>query len=59
MDPHTPGPKWASIAPISGTTHEAELPVGERPLEFYSLATPKGENQLTLYSDHLCKQSRC
>ena len=28
--------------PISGSTHERELPVGKHPLQLYSLATPNG-----------------
>ena len=29
--------------PIAGPTHDEELPVGERPLQLYSSATPNGE----------------
>ena len=37
------GGTWASInRPISGATHEKELPVGKQPLQLYSLATPNG-----------------
>jgi len=37
------GGKFASInRPIAGPTHERELPVGEHPLQLYSLATPNG-----------------
>src|SRR5579862_3396133 len=37
------GGKFANInRPISGTTHEKELPVGRHPLQLYSLATPNG-----------------
>ena len=37
------GGKFASInRPISGATHEKELPVGKHPLQLYSLATPNG-----------------
>ena len=37
------GGRWASInRPIAGSTHDAELPVGEHPLQLYSLATPNG-----------------
>ena len=28
--------------PIAGATHEKELPVGEHPLQLYSLGTPNG-----------------
>lgn len=37
------GGKFANInRPISGATHEKDLPVGEHPLQVYSLATPNG-----------------
>lgn len=37
------GGEFASInRPISGPTHEKALPVGEHPLQLYSLATPNG-----------------
>jgi GST-like protein len=37
------GGKFANInRPIAGPTHEKELPVGEHPLQLYSLATPNG-----------------
>lgn len=37
------GGKFASInRPIAGPTHEKELPVGQHPLQLYSLATPNG-----------------
>ena len=37
------GGKFASInRPIAGPTHEKDLPVGEHPLQLYSLATPNG-----------------
>ena len=28
--------------PTAGATHEKELPIGENPLQLYSLATPNG-----------------
>ena len=38
------GGNWASInRPISGPTHDKELPVGKHPLQLYSLATPNGQ----------------
>ncbi|MBC2667402.1 glutathione-dependent disulfide-bond oxidoreductase [Novosphingobium flavum] len=38
------GGAFANInRPVSGATHEAELPVGEHPLQLYSLATPNGQ----------------
>jgi GST-like protein len=37
------GGKFANInRPISGATHDEELPVGRHPLQLYSLATPNG-----------------
>jgi len=37
------GGKFANInRPIAGATHNKELPVGEHPLQLYSLATPNG-----------------
>jgi GST-like protein len=37
------GGRFAAInRPIAGGTHEKELPVGEHPLQLYSLATPNG-----------------
>ncbi len=37
------GGKFASInRPIAGSTHDKELPVGQHPLQLYSLATPNG-----------------
>jgi GST-like protein len=37
------GGRFANInRPISGATHEKDLPVGRHPLQLYSLATPNG-----------------
>ncbi|MEZ4354716.1 MAG: glutathione-dependent disulfide-bond oxidoreductase [Myxococcota bacterium] len=37
------GGRFANInRPIAGATHEKELPVGEHPIQLYSLATPNG-----------------
>jgi GST-like protein len=37
------GGTWSKInRPISGATHEKELPVGRHPLQLYSLGTPNG-----------------
>ncbi len=37
------GGRFANInRPISGATHDKELPVGKHPLQLYSLATPNG-----------------
>ncbi len=38
------GGQFASInRPVSGPTHDKELPVGKHPLQLYSLATPNGQ----------------
>lgn len=38
------GGEWAKTnRPIAGATHQQELPVGEHPLQLYSLATPNGQ----------------
>ena len=37
------GGRFASInRPVAGATHDAELPVGQHPLQLYSLGTPNG-----------------
>lgn len=37
------GGKWAAVnRPIAGPTHERVLPVGDKPLQLYSLGTPNG-----------------
>jgi GST-like protein len=37
------GGKWAGInRPIAGSTHEKTLPIGDKPLQLYSLGTPNG-----------------
>ena len=37
------GGEWAGInRPVAGATHEKTLPVGERPIQLYSLGTPNG-----------------
>jgi GST-like protein len=38
------GGQFASInRPIAGATHDKELPIGEHPLQLYSLGTPNGQ----------------
>ena len=38
------GGNWASInRPVAGATHEKALPVGEHPLQLYSMGTPNGQ----------------
>ena len=37
------GGEWANInRPIAGATHEKKLPIGNNPLQLYSMATPNG-----------------
>ncbi|WP_041419984.1 glutathione-dependent disulfide-bond oxidoreductase [Shewanella violacea] len=46
--------KWASInRPVSGSTHEKDLPVGEHPLQLYSLGTPNGQKVTILLEELL------
>ena len=48
------GGKFASInRPISGATHEKDLPKGEQPLQLYSLATPNGVKVTVLLEELL------
>jgi GST-like protein len=46
--------KWASInRPVSGATHEKDLPVGHHPLQLYSLGTPNGQKVTILLEELL------
>ncbi|MCZ8324856.1 MAG: glutathione-dependent disulfide-bond oxidoreductase [Sphingomonadaceae bacterium] len=48
------GGQFASInRPISGATHEKELPVGEHPFQLYSLGTPNGQKVTILFEELL------
>jgi GST-like protein len=48
------GGRFASInRPISGSTHEKDLPVGKHPLQLYSLATPNGVKVTVLLEELL------
>ena len=48
------GGKFASInRPISGATHDKELPVGKHPLQLYSMATPNGVKVTVLLEELL------
>lgn len=48
------GNKWANInRPVSGSTHEKTLPVGNNPLQLYSLATPNGQKVTILLEELL------
>lgn len=53
------GGKFASInRPIAGPTHDKALPVGEHPLQLYSLATPNGVKVTVLLEELLEKASK-
>ena len=48
------GARFANInRPISGATHEKDLPVGRHPLQLYSLATPNGVKVTVLLEELL------
>ena len=48
------GGKFANInRPVSGPTHDSELPVGEHPLQLYSQATPNGQKVTILLEELL------
>ena len=48
------GGRFASInRPIAGPTHDKELPVGDHPLQLYSLATPNGQKVTILLEELL------
>ena len=48
------GGKFANInRPISGPTHDKELPVGEHPHQLYSLATPNGVKATVMFEELL------
>lgn len=50
------GGRFASInRPTAGETHEKELPIGEHPLQLYSLATPNGV-KVTIMLEELLAQ---
>ncbi|SFK87637.1 GST-like protein [Methylocapsa palsarum] len=50
------GGAFANInRPISGATHDKELPVGRHPLQLYSLATPNGV-KVTIMIEELLEQ---
>ncbi|WP_372801056.1 glutathione-dependent disulfide-bond oxidoreductase [Paracoccus seriniphilus] len=50
------GGTFASInRPVSGATHDKELPVGKHPLQLYSLATPNGQ-KVTIMLEELLAQ---
>lgn len=48
------GGKFANInRPVSGATHDKELPIGEHPFQLYSLATPNGVKVSILFEELL------
>jgi GST-like protein len=48
------GGKFTNInRPIAGATHDKELPIGEHPLQIYSLATPNGVKVTVLLEELL------
>ena len=48
------GGRWASInRPISGPTHDTELPVGQHPFQLYSLGTPNGQKVTIMFEELL------
>src|SRR5687767_8882647 len=48
------GGRFANInRPIAGATHDKELPVGQHPLQLYSLATPNGVKVTVLLEELL------
>lgn len=48
------GGKFANInRPVSGATHEKELPIGKHPLQLYSLGTPNGQKVTILLEELL------
>ncbi len=53
--PGTPnGGKFANInRPVSGATHDKELPRGRHPFQLYSLATPNGVKVTTMFEELL------
>ena len=48
------GGRFANInRPISGATHDKELPVGRHPMQLYSLATPNGQKVTVMLEELL------
>ncbi|HEY1812591.1 MAG TPA: glutathione-dependent disulfide-bond oxidoreductase [Kofleriaceae bacterium] len=53
------GGQFANInRPISGATHDKELPVGKHPLQLYSLATPNGQKVTIMLEELLAAGHR-
>ncbi|HIF9538363.1 TPA: glutathione-dependent disulfide-bond oxidoreductase [Photobacterium damselae] len=50
------GGQWASInRPVSGATHQRELPAGEHPIQLYSMGTPNGQKVTIMLEELLAK----
>jgi GST-like protein len=50
------GGQFANInRPIAGPTHDKHLPVGKRPFQLYSLATPNGQKVSIMFEELLAK----
>ncbi|WP_188013106.1 glutathione-dependent disulfide-bond oxidoreductase [Photobacterium damselae] len=50
------GGQWASInRPVSGATHQRELPVGDHPIQLYSMGTPNGQKVTIMLEELLAK----
>jgi GST-like protein len=53
----TPAPSGGAFAninrPVAGPTHEKDLPVGQHPLQLYSLATPNGQKATIMLEELL------
>jgi GST-like protein len=48
------GGKFANInRPVSGATHDKELPIGQHPFQLYSLATPNGVKVTIMFEELL------
>lgn len=53
------GGEFASInRPVSGPTHDKELPVGKHPFQLYSLATPNGQKVTIMFEELLAAGHR-
>ncbi|WP_424942313.1 glutathione-dependent disulfide-bond oxidoreductase [Aliiroseovarius crassostreae] len=50
------GGEWASInRPIAGPTHDKDLPVGDHPLQLYSMGTPNGQKVTIMLEELLAR----
>ena len=50
------GGEWAKTnRPVAGATHQQDLPIGEHPLQLYSLATPNGQ-KVTIMLEELLER---